>query len=57
MVVFEQSLSADGTDISPRVKSKRAESVGEDARSREHLHERELRGGQDDLGGDVAYGG
>lgn len=57
MIVFEQSLSAEGTDSSPHIKSERAKSVGEDARSREHRHERELCGSQENLGGAVAYRG
>jgi hypothetical protein len=57
MVVFKQSQIANGTNISPRIKNKRAESMGEDARDREHQHEREFSGRQDHLGGDVAYGG
>jgi hypothetical protein len=57
MVVFKQSQIANGTNISPRVKNKRAESMGEDARDRKHQHESELSGMQDHLGGDVAYGG
>ena len=32
MVVFKQSQIANGTNISPRIKNKRAESMGEDAR-------------------------
>ena len=38
-------------------QNKRAESMGEDARDREHQHERKLSGMQDRRGGDVAYGG
>ncbi len=41
MVVFKQSQIANGTNISPRIKNKRAESMGEDARDRKHQHERE----------------
>ena len=31
--------------------------MGEDARDREHQHEKKLSGRQDHRGGDVAYGG
>jgi len=41
MIVFKQSQIANGTNISPRIKNKRAESMGEDARDRKHQHERE----------------
>jgi hypothetical protein len=57
MVVFKQSQIANGTNISPRIKNKRAESMGEDARDRKHQHESELSGMQDHRGFDVAYGG
>ena len=40
MVVFKQLQFANGTTNSPRGKNKRAESVGEDARDKEHQHER-----------------
>jgi len=57
MVVFKQSQIANGTNISPRIKNKRAEQRGGDARDREHQHERELSGRQDLPGENVAYGG
>jgi hypothetical protein len=57
MVVFKQLQIANGTNISPRSKNKRAESMGEDTRDGEHQHEKVSSGRQDYLGGDVAYGG
>jgi len=56
-VMFKQSQIAHDTNISLRVKNKRAESMGEDARDREHQHERKLRGMHDHRGRGVAYGG
>jgi len=56
MVVFKQSQIANGTNILLRIKNKRAESMGE-LRDKKHQHERELSGGQDHRGFDVAYGG
>jgi len=41
----------------PASKTNERSRVGEDARDREHQHERELSGRQDHLGGGVAYGG
>ena len=41
MVVFKQSQIANGTNISPRTKTNEQSRVGEDARDREHQHERE----------------
>ena len=57
MVVFKQSQIAHDTNVSPRIENKRAESMGEDARDREHQHERKLSRRPDHQGFDVAYGG
>ena len=57
MVIFKQSQMANGTDSSPRVKNKRVELMGEDARDREHQHEWELSGRPDHPGGNLVYGG
>ena len=55
MIVFKQSQMTQTSH--PRGENKRAESVGEDARDREHQHERKLSRRPDHPGGDVAYGG
>jgi hypothetical protein len=41
MVVFKQSQMANGINISPASKRNERSRVGEDARDREHQHERE----------------
>jgi len=41
MVVFKQLRIANGTNISLRTKTNERSRVGEDARDREHQHERE----------------
>ena len=55
MIVFEQSLSADGTDNSPRVKANRRSQLVRMRAPGNTGMRRELRGSQDNLGGDVAY--
>ena len=56
MVVFKQSQMAQTSH--PASKTNERSRVGEDARDREHQHERELISGRQDLPGeDVAYGG
>jgi hypothetical protein len=57
MVVFKQSQIANGQTTHPASKTNERSRVGEDARDREHQHEKELSGRQDHLGEDVAYGG
>ena len=50
IVVFKQSQIANGTNISLRIKNKRAESMDEDAHNREHQQKKVLSGRRDRSG-------
>ncbi|HEV2582200.1 MAG TPA: hypothetical protein VGT44_15195 [Ktedonobacteraceae bacterium] len=54
MIVFKQAQIAQSTNNSARIKHKRAGQSGEDARDREHQHEGNRRGRQDQRGFDGA---